>query len=93
MLEGKTAHRGGDVCVMCVSLAKSLLRRSFLFPSECTWLLSCLRALGRVRAHFDFDLSTDSSSDSLEVSIGLLYNWLSNRCTSRINIFLLPSPP
>ncbi len=30
-LEGKTAHRGGDVCVMCVSLAKSLLRETFTF--------------------------------------------------------------
>ena len=28
-LEGKMAHRGGDVCVMCVSLAKSLPRGSF----------------------------------------------------------------
>jgi len=35
-LEGKTAHHGGDVCVMCVSLAKSLPSRSFSFPPECT---------------------------------------------------------
>ena len=32
-LEGKTAHRGGDVCVMCVSLAKSLPRGSFFVPA------------------------------------------------------------
>jgi hypothetical protein len=31
-LDGKTAHRGGDVCVMCVTLAKSLLSGSILFP-------------------------------------------------------------
>jgi hypothetical protein len=30
-LEGKTAHCGGNVCVMCVSLAKSLPRGSFSF--------------------------------------------------------------
>ena len=52
-----------------------------------------LRVLGHVRAHFYFDLYTDSSSDSLDVSLGLLYNWLSNRCTSRVNISLLPFPP
>ena len=33
-LDGKMAHRGGDVCVMCVLLAKSLPSRSFLFPPE-----------------------------------------------------------
>jgi hypothetical protein len=39
-LDGKMAHRGGDVCVMCVSLAKSLLRGNFLFPPERTYVLS-----------------------------------------------------
>ena len=32
-LEGKMAHHGGDVCVMCVSLAKSLPRGSFFVPA------------------------------------------------------------
>jgi len=36
ILEGKMAHRGVDVCVMCVLLAKSLPGRSFLFPTERT---------------------------------------------------------
>jgi len=40
-LDGKMAHRGGDVCVMCVLLAKSLQRGSFLFPPERTLVLSC----------------------------------------------------
>jgi len=31
-LDGKMAHHGGDVCVMCFSLAKSLPSKSFLFP-------------------------------------------------------------
>ena len=35
-LEGKTAHHGGDVCVMCVLLAKSLPSGSFLYPPEHT---------------------------------------------------------
>ena len=35
------AHHGGDVCVMCVLLAKSLPRGSFLFSPERTELLSC----------------------------------------------------
>ena len=34
-LDGKMAHHGGDVCVMCVLLGKGLLRGSFFFPSEC----------------------------------------------------------
>jgi hypothetical protein len=35
-------HHGGDVCVMCVLLEKSLLRGSFSFPLECTfkWIQS-----------------------------------------------------
>ena len=36
MLEGKKGHHGGDVCVMCVLLAKSLLSGSFSFPLERT---------------------------------------------------------
>ncbi len=35
-LDGKTAHHGGDVCVMCVLLAKSLPSVSFSFPPERT---------------------------------------------------------
>ena len=31
-LEGETAHHGGDICELCVSLAKSLPSGSFLFP-------------------------------------------------------------
>jgi hypothetical protein len=45
MLEGKTAHHGGDVCVMCVSLAKSLPREREFFVHAGTHLavklLSC----------------------------------------------------
>ena len=41
MLDRKTAHHGGDVCVMCVSLAKSLQSGSFPFPPERTSVLSC----------------------------------------------------
>jgi hypothetical protein len=40
-LDGKMAHHGGDVCVMCVLLAKSLLSGRFLFPAEHTQVLSC----------------------------------------------------
>jgi hypothetical protein len=36
-LDGKTAHHGGDVCVMCVSLAKILPSGSFLFLPEHTF--------------------------------------------------------
>jgi len=32
----KTAHHDGDVCVICVLLAKSLPSGSFLFPPEPT---------------------------------------------------------
>jgi hypothetical protein len=35
-LDGKTAHYGGDVCVMYVLLANSLLMVSFLFLPERT---------------------------------------------------------
>jgi hypothetical protein len=35
-LDGKTAHHGGYVCVMCVLLAKSLPSVSFSFPPERT---------------------------------------------------------
>jgi hypothetical protein len=35
-LRGKRLHHGGDVCVLCVLLAKSLPSRSFLFPLERT---------------------------------------------------------
>ena len=35
-LEGSTAHHGGDVCVMCVLLANSLMRGSFSFMPEHT---------------------------------------------------------
>jgi hypothetical protein len=35
-LDGKTAHHGGDVFVMCVLLAKSLPSVSFLFLPERT---------------------------------------------------------
>ncbi len=35
-LEGEMAHRGGDVCELCVLLAKSLPNRSFLFSPERT---------------------------------------------------------
>ncbi len=35
--KGKRLHRGGDIfCELCVSLAKSLLSMSFLFPPEWT---------------------------------------------------------
>jgi hypothetical protein len=34
-------HHGGDVCELCVLLAKSHPNGSFLFPPEQTWLLSC----------------------------------------------------
>jgi hypothetical protein len=34
--DGKTAHHGGDVCVMCVLLPKSLPSVSFSFPPERT---------------------------------------------------------
>jgi hypothetical protein len=40
-LEGKMAHHGGDVCELCVLLAKSLPNGSFMFPPEQTQLLSC----------------------------------------------------
>ena len=36
-LDGKTAHHGGDVCELCVSLAKS---GSFPFLPERTYVLS-----------------------------------------------------
>jgi len=36
LLDGKTAHHGGDVCVMCVLLAKSLPSGIFSFPPERT---------------------------------------------------------
>jgi hypothetical protein len=32
-LDGKTAHHGGDVCAVCLSLAKSLWGRSFYVPA------------------------------------------------------------
>ena len=35
-LYGEMAHHGGDVCEMCVSLAKSLPSGSFSFPPERT---------------------------------------------------------
>ncbi len=35
-LEGEMAHHGGDVCELCVLLAKGLPNRSFLFPPEWT---------------------------------------------------------
>jgi hypothetical protein len=35
-LEGNMAHHGGDVCELCVLLAKSLQNRSFLLPPERT---------------------------------------------------------
>jgi len=35
-LDEKMAHHGGDVCVMCVLLAKSLPSGSFSFPPERT---------------------------------------------------------
>jgi hypothetical protein len=35
-LEGEMAHHGGDVCELCVLLAKSLPNGSFLFPLEQT---------------------------------------------------------
>jgi hypothetical protein len=37
-LDGKMAHHCGDVCVMCVSLAKSLPGGCFLFPLERIYL-------------------------------------------------------
>ena len=44
-LDGKMAHHGGDVCVMCVSLAKSLPREREFFVYAGTHLavklLSC----------------------------------------------------
>ncbi len=36
LLDGKTAHHGGDVCMMCVLLEKSLPSVSFLFTPERT---------------------------------------------------------
>jgi hypothetical protein len=32
MLEGEMAHHGGDVCELCVLLAKSLPNEDFFFP-------------------------------------------------------------
>ena len=34
VLEGKTAHHGGDVCVVCVSLAKKSSEREFFVPAR-----------------------------------------------------------
>ena len=42
---GKWLHRGEDVCVMCVLLAKSLPSGSFSFPPEWTYVLSCFNEL------------------------------------------------
>jgi len=42
---GKWLHRGEDVCVMCVLLAKSLPSRSFSFPPQRTYALSCFNEL------------------------------------------------
>jgi hypothetical protein len=35
-LEGEMVHHGGDVCELCVLLAKSIPNRSFLFPLKRT---------------------------------------------------------
>jgi len=39
-LEGEMAHCGGDICELCVLLAKSLSRVSFLFPPERTLVIN-----------------------------------------------------
>jgi hypothetical protein len=40
-LDGKMAHHGENVCVMCVSHAKSLPSGIFLFQPERTHVLRC----------------------------------------------------
>ena len=35
-LDGKTAHHGGDVCVMCVLLAKKSSEWEVFVPPKCT---------------------------------------------------------
>jgi hypothetical protein len=36
LLDGEMVNHGGDVCVLCVLLAKSLPSGSFVFPLEST---------------------------------------------------------
>ena len=52
-LDGKTAHHGGDVCVMCVSLAKSLPSGRVLFPPERTLCVKLLKASSLYSEHLD----------------------------------------
>ncbi len=50
LLDGNTAHHGGDVCVMCVSLAKSLPSRSFHSRRNALRCFAVLRlALSKIR--------------------------------------------
>jgi hypothetical protein len=73
MLEGKTAHHGGDVCVMCVSLAKSLLREFFV-PAEMHLAVKLLNTAVLEGIHIKF--KTPSSPKNISFS-----NTRKHRCS------------